>query len=113
VRKIAELSAQGRMRPAGIAAFEARDPGKTAIYAYEREEASLTDDETARIQADGAAWADWERRPPSYRRTITYWIASAKKPETRARRVEALIEASAAGEPVGPMRASRRPVTGR
>jgi uncharacterized protein YdeI (YjbR/CyaY-like superfamily) len=110
VRKVAELTAQGRMRPAGLAAFEARNPQKTAIYSYERDEASLTDEETARIRADEAGWADWQRRPPSYRRTVTYWIVSAKKPETRMRRLDALVEASAAGEPVGPMRATRRPV---
>ena len=107
VRKVAELSAAGRMRAAGLAAFEARDPARTAVYAYEREAAALTEDEEARIQAVPAAWADWQRRPPSYRRTIIYWIAGAKRPETRARRLEALIDASAAGEPVGPMRGPR------
>jgi uncharacterized protein YdeI (YjbR/CyaY-like superfamily) len=104
VRKVAELTEQGRMRPAGAAAFEARSPEKTATYSSEREAAALTDDETAAIRADAAAWADWERRPPSYRKAVTHWIASAKKPETRARRLAALITASAAGEPVGPMR---------
>ena len=113
VRKVGELTAQGRMRPAGLAAFEARDPGKTAIYSYEQAEASLTDAETSLIRADPAAWADWQRRPPSYRRTVTHWIVNAKKPETRARRLGALIEACAAGEPVGPMRFSRRPAAGR
>jgi uncharacterized protein YdeI (YjbR/CyaY-like superfamily) len=107
VAKVAQLTEQGRMRPAGVAAYEARDPDKTAIYSYERAEASLSDDEIARLKADPAAWADWDRRPPGYRRTITYWVASAKKPETRARRLDALIEASAAGQPVGPMRGPR------
>jgi uncharacterized protein YdeI (YjbR/CyaY-like superfamily) len=113
VNKVAELTRQGRMRPAGIAAYEARDPDRTAIYSYERQAAALTDDETARVRANAAAWADWEHRAPSYKRTVTYWITSAKKPETRARRLAALIEASAAGEPVGPMRAARRPATAR
>jgi uncharacterized protein YdeI (YjbR/CyaY-like superfamily) len=104
VAKVAELTGQGRMRPAGVAAYEARDPERTAIYSYEREAASLTDDEIARLKADDAAWTDWERRPAGYRRTITHWVASAKKPETRSRRLDALIEASAAGQPVGPRR---------
>lgn len=104
VRKVAELAEQGRMRPAGLAAFSARSPEKTAIYSYEREAAALTDDETAAIRAEEAAWADWQRRPPSYRKVVTHWIASAKQPETRARRLAALVAASAAGEPVGPMR---------
>lgn len=109
VRKVAELEAQGRMRPAGRVAFEARSPEKTAIYSYERETAALTDDEMARLRANDAAWADWERRPPSYRKAVTHWIFSAKKPETRERRLDALIAACAAGEPVGPMLVSRRP----
>lgn len=104
VRKVAELTEQGRMRPAGLAAFEARSPEKTAIYSYEREVAALTDDESAAIKANEDAWADWQRRPPSYRKAITHWISSAKQPATRARRLDALIAASAAGEPVGPMR---------
>lgn len=111
VRKVAELTAQGRMRPAGRAAFEARDPERTAIYSYERDEAVFTPDELARLQADAAAWADWQRRSRSYKRTVTYWIASAKKPETRARRLDALIDAAAAGEPVGPMRPPGRSKT--
>ena len=107
VRKVGELTGQGRMRPAGLAAFEARDPGRTAIYSYEQAETSLSDDETELIRADEAAWTDWRRRPPSYRRTVTHWLVTATKPETRARRLEALIAASAAGEPVGPMRPTR------
>jgi uncharacterized protein YdeI (YjbR/CyaY-like superfamily) len=103
VQKVAELTRQGRMRPAGLAAFEARTPEKTAIYAYERETAALTDVETAAIKANPAAWADWDRRPPSYRKAITHWISSAKQPATRARRLDRLIAAAAAGEPVGPM----------
>ena len=108
VRKVGELTARGRMRPAGLAAFDARDPDRTAIYSHEQAEVSLADEETTRIRANEAAWADWQGRPPSYRPAVTHWIASAKKPETRTRRLEALIEASATGEPVGPMRGARR-----
>jgi uncharacterized protein YdeI (YjbR/CyaY-like superfamily) len=104
VRKVAELTAQGRMRPAGLAAFEARRADRTAVHSYERAEAALADEEIARLRANPAAWADWQGRTPSYRKTITYWISSARKPETRARRLDALIAAAAAGQPVGPMR---------
>ncbi len=102
------LIAEGRMRPRGLVAFEARTPERTAIYSYERAAAALTDDETARFRANDAAWADWQSRSPSYRRTVTFWIASAKRPETRARRLEALIADSAAGQLVAPFRALRR-----
>jgi uncharacterized protein YdeI (YjbR/CyaY-like superfamily) len=112
VGKVGELTAQGRMRPAGLAAFEARSDDKTAVYSYEREAASLSAAETARFEADAAAWADWQRRSPSYRRTVTYWVTSAKKPETRVRRLDALIADSAAGRLVGPMRGGRRRASG-
>ncbi len=109
VAKVAALTAAGRMRPAGLVAFEARTPERTATYTYERPEAVLTEEETARLRADGAAWADWERRPPSYRRAVTGWVTSARRPETRARRLAQLIADAAEGRTVGPMRRSDGP----
>ncbi len=97
VAKVAQLTTEGRMRPAGLAAFEARTEGKTAIYSYERPPSSLSDEELARFQADGAAWADWEGRPPSYRRQATHWVTSAKQATTRERRLTTLIEDLHAG----------------
>lgn len=108
VAKVAELTAQGRMRPAGVEAFEARTPERTAIYAYEQEATALTDGETAKFRADEAAWADWEGRSPSYRKTVTHWVTSAKQLATRERRLAQLMEDSRAGQPVGPMRWARK-----
>ena len=107
VAKVAALTGEGRMRPAGIAAFEARTAANTAIYSYERAAAAFSADEEARFQADPAAWNDWEARPPSYRRAVTHWVTSAKGAATRERRLDALIADSAAGRKVGPMRWSR------
>lgn len=105
VRKVAELIAAGRMRPAGLAAWEARRPERTAVYGYEQDElATLSDEEEGRVRADPAAWADWEARPPSYRRSVVHWITSAKRPETRARRLAELVAESAAGRLVKPFR---------
>jgi uncharacterized protein YdeI (YjbR/CyaY-like superfamily) len=103
VAKVASLTEQGRMRPAGIAAFEARRPEKTGVYSYEREAAALEPDELAALQGDAAAWAFWERQPPSYRRTATFWVTSVVRPETRARRLATLIVDSAAGRRVAPL----------
>ncbi len=107
VAKVATLTNEGRMRPAGLAAFEARTAANTAIYSYERAAAAFSPDEEARLRAKPAAWADWEARPPSYRRAVTHWVTSAKGAATRERRLEALIADSAAGRKVGPMRWSR------
>lgn len=97
VAKVASLQAEGRMRPAGIAAFEARTPEKTAIYSYEREHAAFAPDDLARFQADAIAWANWVRMPAGYRRQATWWVTSAKRPETRAKRLGELIAVSAEG----------------
>jgi uncharacterized protein YdeI (YjbR/CyaY-like superfamily) len=101
------LIADGEMLPAGKAAFEIRSPEKTAIYSYERDAARFSAEETRRFKANKAAWADWQSRSPSYRRTLTFWVCAAKRPETRARRFETLVADSARGELVGPMRALR------
>ncbi len=103
VANVERLTAQGRMRPAGVAAFEARTPERTAIYSYEQAAAAFTDEETARFRGNEAAWANWERRPPSYRKPATHWVTSAKMPETRERRLATLIEDSAAGRTVKPL----------
>lgn len=107
VAKVAALTEQGRMRPAGRAAFEARSEANTAIYSYERAAAAFTAEEEARFQANSQAWADWQSRPPSYRRAVTHWVTSAKQETTRARRLDTLIADSAAGRKIGPMRWAR------
>ena len=88
------------MTPAGERAFE-ENAGRREVYAYERPLAQFSKEETALFRRNKAAWADWEKRPPSYRKVILNWVTSAKKPETRARRLATLIEDSAAGRKVG------------
>ncbi len=87
VAKVTALTAEGRMRPSGLAAFAARSEAKTGVYSYERPDAVFSDEETERFRADSAAWADWERRPPSYRRAVTHWVTGAKQEATRERRL--------------------------
>lgn len=98
VGRVEALGAEGRMQPAGEVAFALRRDDRTAIYAFEREHAVFAPEDEAAFRASAAAWAFWEAQPPGYRRTVTHWITSAKRPETRARRLAALIESSSAGE---------------
>lgn len=98
IKRAGELIADGRMTPAGLAAFEARDEDRSAIYSYEqRHSAKLEPEQEARLRADPAAWKWFQSRPPSWRRAAVYWVTSAKKPETRERRLATLIEDAAAG----------------
>jgi uncharacterized protein YdeI (YjbR/CyaY-like superfamily) len=108
VAKAMALTAEGRMRPAGIRAFEARTAARTGIYSYERPAGSLTDEETERFRADPTAWQDWEARPPSYRKAALHWVTSARRAATRERRLAALIEDSRAGRPIKPLVVTRK-----
>ena len=85
------------MTPAGVRAYE-ENKGRQGVYAYENAQKELSRGRDRSSSAPNkAAWADWEKRPAGYRRLVLHWIASAKKPETRARRLATLIEDSAAG----------------
>jgi uncharacterized protein YdeI (YjbR/CyaY-like superfamily) len=98
VAKIEALRAAGKMRPAGEAAFAARREDRTAIYTYERRhEAKLDPEQRAVLDAVPAAAAFFDAQPPGYRRLAIHWIVSAKRPETRERRLARLVEDSAAG----------------
>jgi uncharacterized protein YdeI (YjbR/CyaY-like superfamily) len=98
VANVERLTAEGRMRPAGLVAFAARTPQRTGVYSYEqRREARLSPEEEAAFRADEAGWSWFQGRPPSYRRPAVWWVVSAKRPETRGRRLATLIEESAAG----------------
>ena len=104
VRRAQELIAVGSMRPAGLAAFEARSPEKTAIYSYEqRHAAAVEPDQERQFRADEKAWDWFQAQPPSYRRAAIWWIVSAKREETRRSRLATLIEHSAQGRRVPPL----------
>ncbi len=100
IAKVEKLTAEGRMRPAGLAAYERRSERRTGIYSYEqpREEAdALAAPWEAELRTHEKAWAFFATQPPSYTRTALHRIASAKKEETRRRRFDELVEASEAG----------------
>ncbi len=112
VRRVGELLAEGRMHPAGIAAFEARSPERTGVYSYENRPADLPDEYSARFQADDGAWAWWKAQTASYRKAATWWVVSAKQEATRVRRLDQLIADSAAGRPLKMLSYERRRISG-
>ena len=99
VERFNALKAAGHMTPAGERAYE-ENKHKSGLYAYERELAALSPEEEAQFRKNKTAWSDWEKRPPGYRKTVLHWVTSAKRPDTRARRLATLIECSAAGEKI-------------
>ena len=103
LKRFAELKVAGRVAPAGQAAFDSGRE-RTDHYSYENTPVELAPDEAKRFAADANAWANFQAFAPSYRRPALWWVASARRPETRARRLDALIEASARGERIDAMK---------
>jgi len=95
-KRAKELSAQGLMHPVGRAAFEKRNADRSAIYSYEqRKSAKLPPPFEKQFRAHPHAWKFFQSQPPWYRRTSTYWVVSAKREDTRLKRLANLIDCSA------------------
>ena len=100
-KRALELQKAGRMHAAGLAAFERRDRTKTERYSFERASAAFAPEDVKRFRANRQAWAYFEAEAPWYRRVVVHWVTSAKKDETRQRRLDRLIADSAAGRRIG------------
>jgi amphi-Trp domain-containing protein len=103
IARVGELVRLGLMHPAGMTAFEARDPAKTNRYSFEQAEVRLAEPYEARFRENPAAWRFFQSQPPSYRKAATWWVMSAKREETRERRLRTLIEDSEQGRRIAPL----------
>jgi uncharacterized protein YdeI (YjbR/CyaY-like superfamily) len=98
ISRAQELIQQGRMQPTGLAAYEARKENRSGVYSYEQRRPRLEEPYETWLKQDEAAWSFFEAQPPSYRKTVSWWIVSAKREETRMRRLEKLRACSARSE---------------
>ena len=104
IERVKELMNLGLMHPAGIRAFEARREDRSSIYSYEQRHLVKLDPRYEhKFRRDRKAWTEFQSMAPSYRQTAIFWVMSAKREETRERRLANLIEQSAAGRKVGPL----------
>jgi len=97
IARVKVLSEQGLMAPAGLKAFAARSEKKSVIYAYEQKQAELDQASLNRFRKHKKAWSFFQGQPPGYRKQMIWRITSAKKEETRLKRLERLIADSAQG----------------
>jgi uncharacterized protein YdeI (YjbR/CyaY-like superfamily) len=98
IKRVEELIELGLMQPAGLAAFEQRREDRARQYAYEQPGGpSLTEEYEAAFKAHETAWSFFQAQSPSYRRTVSWWVISAKREETRRRRLATLIAESSEG----------------
>ena len=112
IKRVAELIVEGRMRLAGLAAFEARREPAPGEYTYETRPKDLPDECAVIFRRNEAAWRFYSAQIPSYRRSTTWWVVSARREETRLRRLDALIAESAAGRIVDDLNLPRLATAG-
>jgi uncharacterized protein YdeI (YjbR/CyaY-like superfamily) len=104
VKRARELQDLGLMHPAGIAAVERRSEDRSGIYSHEQRDAVTLDKAFEQeFRANAQAWEYFQRQAPSYRKAAIWWVASAKKDETRRKRLATLIADSARGRTVPPL----------
>ena len=108
IRRFGELERQGLVQRSGRAAFERRDEARSRLYSYENRGAGLDPKLEAAFRHHAAAWKFFESQPPSYRVTAAFWVMSAKREETKKRRLEKLIAHSKMRERVPPFSSSPR-----
>lgn len=109
VKRVGELTELGRMREAGLKVFQNRDRQKEQQYSYEQSRHGLSAEYETEFQKNTQAWSFFRSQPPSYRKTSAWWVMSAKREETRRRRLATLIGDSEAGQRIALLR--RKPVS--
>jgi uncharacterized protein YdeI (YjbR/CyaY-like superfamily) len=98
-QKVAALIAAGRMRPAGLAQVAAaRADGRWAAAYEGQRTATVPDDLQAALDADPAAAAFFATLRGANRYAVLYRVQDAKRPETRARRIDRFVAMLARGE---------------
>ena len=108
-KRVAVLRKEGRMHSAGLAAFKARDEKRSGIYSFEQREKAQRLDAAykAKLKANATAWAFLQSQAPYYQRMASLYVMSAKREETRLRRLATLIDESAAGQRIGLLKKTR------
>ncbi len=103
IKRVEELIKLGRMRRAGLTVFRARDVRRAQLYSYERNNARLEAAHQKMFSANLKAWEFFRAQAPWYQRTATWWVVSAKREETRLKRLQRLIADSEQGRKIPPL----------
>ena len=108
IRRVGDLGKLGQMRSAGEKAFAARKENRSGIYSYEQRRDRLAEPYAGMLRKNKAAAAFFDAQPPGYRKVAGWWVVSAKKEETRLKRLATLIELCARQERL-PLTLHRKP----
>ena len=91
---VERLTAEGRMKPEGLAAFAHKDVHPDSGYRVADLTAELTAEMIERFKTAPDAWEFYQEQPPGYRRQTARWVMGAKREETQQRRLSTLIDDS-------------------
>lgn len=98
IKKIELLKKGGLMYPAGLEAFAKMDPKNSKLAAFEKKNIPQLDKTfEEQIKANKKAWDFFSNLAPSYKKTTINWLMTAKREETKLRRLKVLIESSEQG----------------
>jgi len=95
IKKAERLIKDGLIQPAGMKAFNQHTKGNRIKYSYEEKIEELSDPHKKKFKVNKKAWDFFQQQPSYYKRTASFWVMSAKKVETRKKRLNILIEDSA------------------
>jgi uncharacterized protein YdeI (YjbR/CyaY-like superfamily) len=105
LKRMEILTETSAVRPPGLKAFQERNRKKSGLYSYEqRKSAQFRQADERRFRVNKKAWDFFRAQAPWYRRTATFWVISAKKEDTRQRRLARLIEASGNEQSIAPLK---------
>ena len=108
IARMKELAGEDRVQATGAEVFERRSPAKSGIYAYEQRAVARLDAAAEReFRSHESAWRYFAAQPPWYRKTAIWRVVSAKREDTRKRRLAQLIECSAGGRPIPELKRER------
>ena len=104
IASVERLSQLGLMQPVGLKVFSQRKKDKSGIYSFEQGDLKLDNTEEQELRANAQAWEFFQKQPSSYKKAVIWWVISAKKPETRTKRLATLIKDSENGRRIAQLR---------
>jgi uncharacterized protein YdeI (YjbR/CyaY-like superfamily) len=94
IKKVGELKKKGLMEESGLAVYNSRKDSKSGIYSFEKEVIKLDDNLDTLFKTNQIAWDFFVKQAPSYQKTMTHWIMSARQETTKISRLNKLITTS-------------------
>lgn len=100
IKKMETLIKSGRADESGIRVYKTRDKKRAGLYSFENNEHKLGAAFEKKFKANKKAWEYYSNMAPWYKRTSAFWVVSAKREETRLKRLDELIRDSEAGRKI-------------